>query len=400
MSRLTKIRSYQNTTTPFPRWERALVRGNHTFRAWRNVKPSRMPVNATRVPIIVPAYYPGMILTLETFISHRTGKPYMWWTYTHPIDTEALPDWYFMGDPPTQYGVFVGEYLWDIFSDLTEAFKCTRGNRLAESLERDNLTGLITVRDRITGQTMTDPGIPTTPAPTTPAPTTPASSDDYTSQLVEVFGMRYTVCTFADGSSYAGYGERIPPATHFDIILAGDDGDDDAWRIMREGREDWDRYDSEDAAIDAAFLPFAHGGYPLVYTGDGEWYCAACTRDMWRTDAESRDAIRTGQISSGSVLDEPSASGESCGHCQQYIPGCEPHCSDCMTDLDDERCSSPVFHHDNGERILCAACMARLVHTGLRIEYDLIPESSTHAVKTGLQRYTVYDGYLGGDYRG
>lgn len=327
MARLTKIRSYQNTTTPLPRWERSLVRRNHTFRAWRKVKPSRMPVNATRVPIIVPADHPGMICTLETFISHRTGQPQMWWTYTHPVDT--------------------------------------------------------------------DPGIPTTPAPTTPA-----SSDDYTSQIVEVFGMRYTVCTFADGSSYAGYSERIPPATHFDIILVGDDGDDDSWRIVREGREDWDRYDSEDAAIDAAFSFYAWpGGYPLVYVADGGWFCADCTRDMWRTDAESRDAIRTGQISSGNILNEPSASGETCGHCQQYIPGCEPHCSYCTTELDSERCRYPLFHHDNGERILCAACMARLVHTSLRIEYDLISESSTHAVKTGLKRYTVYDGYLGGDYR-
>jgi hypothetical protein len=154
-------------------------------------------------------------------------------------------------------------------------------------------------------------------------------------------------------------------AAHLAIVRT-DDGTsvDEEWRIIRDGREEWRYYESEDAAIADAFSFYAWpGGYPIIYVGDGAIFCARCVRKMWQDAGDDRTSLESGEIR-GDVLGEVPSTGEMCEECSQYIPGCEPHCRECVTELDSENFHGPLFVRDSGDVYLCAKCLAKLTTTG------------------------------------
>jgi hypothetical protein len=110
-------------------------------------------------------------------------------------------------------------------------------------------------------------------------------------------------------------------------------------------------------AVNTAFPFYAWpGGYPIVYVGDGYMLCAKCMRSAWtdETDADYENA-HNGEIS-GSVLESPRSQGEMCDGCNEYIPGCEPHCADCGKE--EAEWVGEGYTTDSGEDEYCPKCMA------------------------------------------
>jgi hypothetical protein len=186
-------------------------------------------------------------------------------------------------------------------------------------------------------------------------------------EAVSLFGQRYRA-------------ERATVRGRVDVRLTGQTDSDELWSVIRDGHTAYhdSDYRSQDSALLAAFHPFADGGYAMVYANshDGSILCSACVRKAWSDHADADHiAIRTGQIV-GMPDHEPSSTGQACEGCNQYLPGCAPHCADCTTDLDDEKFHGPVFVKESGDVLYCARCVAERIVNGYaektgRLAYDL-----------------------------
>jgi hypothetical protein len=151
------------------------------------------------------------------------------------------------------------------------------------------------------------------------------------------------------------------------------------WAIYDDNIEHhfWNDFVDLEQALDHVFVPYAHGGYPMMFWIDGEIMCHKCAREWF---LERRNGGLCYNVDAHTFIKGWSTSGtescgESCGACGEYIV--EPYCEECGdTENDLERREKIAFYNDSDGGFICSSCLAKEVVRG-------------KLVKVGFQAYAT-----------